>query len=165
MHKRSYDNPYTAIRRLPDAVAIISGGPKNSKINGTVRFYEMRTGVLVVSDMFGLPTKSEECGNDIFAFHIHNGSECTGNEDDPFFNAGTHYNPSGCPHPYHKGDMPPLFSANGRAFLAFFTDRFTLNEIIGKAVVIHNAPDDFTTQPSGNSGNKIACGIISKVRR
>ena len=49
------------------------------------------------------------------------------------------------------------------AFLAFITDRFTANEVIGKTVIIHDSPDDFTTQPSGNAGNKIACGIISKI--
>ena len=49
--------------------------------------------------------------------------------------------------------------------LAFLTNRLTVNELIGKTVIIHDRPDDFTTQPSGNAGNKIACGVISKVRR
>lgn len=44
----------------------------------------------------------------------------------------------------------------------FLTDRITLKEVIGKAVVIHSMPDDFTSQPSGNSGEKIACGIIKR---
>jgi len=61
--------------------------------------------------------------------------------------------------------MPPLFCVGNRAFLAFLTDRFSVNEILGKTVVIHDGLDDFTTQPSGNSGNKIACGVISRVRR
>ena len=72
----------------------------------------------------------------------------------------THYNPKDCPHPYHAGDMPPLFGNNGEAFMAFMTDRFTVEEIIGKTVIIHSNPDDFTTQPGGNSGEKIACGKI-----
>jgi Cu-Zn family superoxide dismutase len=59
--------------------------------------------------------------------------------------------------------MPPLFAGTGRAFLAFFTDRFTVDEIIGRTVVVHAKPDDFTTQPSGNSGSKIACGQIRRA--
>lgn len=79
---------------------------------------------------------------------------------DPFANAMAHYDPEGCPHPYHAGDMPPLFGNNGFAFSAFITDRFSIREIIDKTVIIHSAPDDFMTQPSGNSGAKIACGVI-----
>lgn len=150
------------LRRAPQAVAVMRGSPQNSQINGTVKFYNTRIGVLVVADIIGLPVLREECRQGIFAFHIHNGNACTGEGEDPFSNAGTHYNPKGCPHPYHAGDMPPLFSADGRAFLAFLTDRFTVNEIIGKAVIIHDSPDDFTTQPSGNAGKKIACGIIGR---
>ena len=90
-----------------------------------------------------------------------NKTETTGNEDDPFADAKTHYNPKSCPHPYHAGDLPPLFSANGYAYSAVLTDRFTVDEIIGKTVVIHSSPDDFTTQPSGNAGRKIACGVIT----
>ena len=58
--------------------------------------------------------------------------------------------------------MPPLFWNNGYAFQMFLTDRFTVKEIIGKTVIIHDNADDFTTQPSGNSGEKIACGVIEK---
>lgn len=164
-YKNNKNNPYRVLRRLPDAAAVIQGGPNNSKINGIVKFYQVPSGVFVAADILGLPVSAEKCESGIFAFHIHAGGECSGNSEDPFANAGTHYNPNDCPHPYHAGDMPPLFSAQGRAFLAFLTDRFTVNEVIGKTAVIHDGPDDFTTQPSGNAGNKIACGIISKVRR
>ena len=74
----------------------------------------------------------------------------------------THYNPNQCAHPYHAGDLPPLFGSNGYAFEAFLTDRFTVSEVIGRTVIIHSKPDDFSTQPSGNSGEKIACGEIRK---
>ena len=47
--------------------------------------------------------------------------------------------------------------------MTFLTDRFKLKDVIGKAIIIHSMPDDFTSQPSGNSGEKIACGIINKV--
>ncbi|MBE6549863.1 MAG: superoxide dismutase family protein [Ruminococcaceae bacterium] len=153
------------LRRLPHAVAIVKGSAEYSQINGTVKFYQARSGVLVAADIRGLPVSEGICDSNIFAFHIHGGMSCTGNDDDPFANAGTHYDPLSCPHPYHAGDMPPLFSADGRAFLAFLTNRFTVNEILCKTVVIHDRPDDFTTQPSGNAGNKIACGVISQVKR
>lgn len=164
-YRRNETNLYPMLRRLPDAVAVMGGNAKNSRIRGTVKFYQATSGVFIVADIFGLPTSAEACKNNIFAFHIHGGSSCGGNEEDPFADAGTHYNPYDCPHPYHAGDMPPLFGAGNRAFLAFLTDRFIVNEVIGKAVIIHDRPDDFTTQPSGNAGNKIACGIVSRVKR
>ncbi len=164
-YKSNENNLYSTLRRLPDAVAVIGGNEKNSRLQGTVKFYQEARGVLIVADISGLPVSSEACKNNIFAFHIHGGESCTGNENDPFADAGTHYNPDGCPHPYHAGDMPPLFGAGSRAFLAFLSDRFNVNEILGKTVIIHDRPDDFTTQPSGNAGEKIACGVISRVRR
>lgn len=164
-YKSEERNLDSILRKLPDAVAVIEGSPQNRGIHGTVRFHQGESGVLVVADILGLPASAEICKNDIFAFHIHSGSGCSGNEDDPFANAGTHYNPKDCPHPHHAGDMPPLFGAGGRAFLVFLTDRFTVSEILGKTVIIHDRPDDFTTQPSGNAGSKIACGVISEVKR
>ena len=83
--------------------------------------------------------------------------------DEAFADAMSHYNPMGCEHPYHAGDLPPLFGSNGSALLLFLTDRFSVKEVIGKTVIIHDRPDDFTTQPSGNSGTKIACGVIRKT--
>ena len=49
------------------------------------------------------------------------------------------------------GDLPPLFENNGYAYLSFLTNRFKVNDIIGKAIIIHSNPDDFTTDPSENS--------------
>lgn len=158
-------NLYYTLRKLPDAVAVMQGSPEYSQISGTVKFYQAINGVLVVADISGLPVSTEACRENIFAFHIHDGMACSGNSEDAFAEAGTHYNPKGCPHPYHAGDMPPLFGANGQALLAFLTDRFSINEIVGKTVIIHDKPDDFTTQPSGNAGKKIACGVITKVMR
>lgn len=51
--------------------------------------------------------------------------------------------------------MPPLFGADGEALLIFLTDRFRVRDIVGRTVIIHAMPDDFTTQPSGNSGAKM----------
>ncbi len=166
MYHRTNDiNINALLRNLPDAVATVHGSSRYPGINGSVKFYQTARGVLTVAEIFGLSAPTEKCGNDIFAFHIHSGASCTGNEKDVFADAGMHYNPTECPHPYHAGDMPPLFSADGMAFLAFLSDRFTVAEIVGKTIIIHDKHDDFTTQPSGNAGNKIACGEIVAVRR
>ena len=91
-----------------------------------------------------------------FTFII--GSSCTGNKEDEFANAGTHYNPTNCPHPFHSGDLPSLLENNGYAYMSVLLNKFKIKDIIGKVVIIHDMPDDFTSQPSGNSGKKIACG-------
>ena len=152
------------LRRRPDAYAIVNGSEKYPGIAGIVYFYETDYGSLVVSTVKGLPSGDEACKSPIFAFHIHEGDSCSGDADDPFENAGMHYNPRGCPHPYHAGDLPSLLGADGYAFSAFLTDRFTVSEIIGRTVIIHSSPDDFTTQPSGNAGTKLACGEILAAR-
>ena len=59
--------------------------------------------------------------------------------------------------------MPPLFSNRGYALQAFLTDRFTVGEILGRTVIIHDGTDDFTSQPAGNAGARIACGVIRKA--
>ena len=148
----------------PQAIAIINGSKAYPEIYGNVRFYQTKLGVLIAAELTGLPAPSGPCESPIFAFHLHEGESCTGNDTDPFANAMAHYNPQNCAHPYHAGDFPPLFSSHGLAFLAFLTDRFTLNDVIGKAVILHAQPDDFTTQPSGNAGAKIACGVITALR-
>ncbi len=145
------------ISQKPQAMAVVSGSNEYPDIKGKVLFFQIEHGVIVLADISGLPTSDAECKSPIFAFHIHEGDSCTGNA---FAQTLSHYNPGNCPHPYHAGDMPPLFGNNGYAFEVFLTDRFTVNEIIGRTVVIHVEPDDFTTQPSGNAGAKIACGEI-----
>lgn len=139
----------------PVAFANISGGINFPDINGIVQFYQLPEGIIVLADIEGLP----KTDTNIFAFHIHEGEDCENN----FQNSGGHFNPTNQTHPNHAGDMPPLFSNNGNAWLAFFTQRFNLNEIIGKTVIIHDQLDDFTSQPAGNSGTKIACGKILKI--
>ncbi len=141
--------------KIQRAIAYISGGDSDPKIRGTVRFFQRPDGVLIAADISGLP--DSETG--FFAFHIHEGGNC---REVGFPNTGSHYNPDNREHPNHAGDLPPLLSANGRALLAVLTNRFTVNDIIGRTVVIHSNPDDFTTQPSGNSGTKIACGVIRR---
>lgn len=155
-------NFLSLLTQQPDAFANISGNPDYPDLDGVVKFYKTDVGIVVISQVSGLPTNENSCEKPIFAFHIHEGTSCSGNDIDFFADAKTHYNPNSCHHPYHAGDMPPLFDANGLAFSAFLTDRFTIDEIIGKTVIIHSSPDDFTTQPSGNAGTKIACGVIEE---
>lgn len=147
--------------RCPQAMAMMKGSEKYPDIEGSVKFYQTNRGVLIMAEIKGLPWRIEECDRPVFGFHIHEGSCCCGNEKDPFAETGMHYNPEGYPHPYHAGDMPPLFGNGGYAFQIFLTDRFCVREVVGRTVIIHSGPDDFTTQPSGNSGEKIACGEIA----
>ncbi|MDD4124900.1 MAG: superoxide dismutase family protein [Eubacteriales bacterium] len=147
----------------PDAVAVIKGSPAYARISGRTEFYQTHIGVIVVSYITGLPYLPGKCEPNILAMHIHNGTGCTGDAEDPFADAGTHYNPGDCDHPAHAGDMPPLFVNKGYAFSVFLTDRFNVRDIIGLPVIIHDRRDDFTTQPSGDAGKKIACGIIEKT--
>jgi Cu-Zn family superoxide dismutase len=74
--------------------------------------------------------------------------------------AGDHWNPTLQPHGNHAGDFPALISNHGRAYMTFFTDKFRVADVIGKAVIIHQSPDDFRTQPAGAAGKRLACGII-----
>lgn len=150
--------------RRANAAAFLSGNKNYPEIKGRVFFYQLKESVLVCAEFTGLPKKEEPCQNPVFAFHIHEGKTCTGNSEDPFADTGGHYNPHGCQHPYHAGDLPPLFGVNGKAFSAFVTDRFRVSEILGRTVILHAHPDDFSTQPSGNAGEKIACGVIKEIR-
>lgn len=145
-------------KTCPDAVARITGGAEAPQLSGCVEFYQEDGCVLIVAKIFGLPKESE---TGFFGFHIHQGKDCSGTE---FSGTEGHYNPMGQAHPEHAGDLPPLIQSRGSAYLSFRTDRFSVNEIIGRTVVIHSDPDDFHTQPAGNAGKKIACGVICKGR-
>ncbi len=150
------ENDFKILSNLsPAAYANIKGNDDYPEINGVVQFFNLGNGIVVYADVENLP-KTE---TNIFAFHIHEGESC----EDNLTLTGGHFNPTNQPHPNHAGDMPPLFSNNGSAWFAFYTERFNLDEVIGKTVIIHDSPDDFTSQPSGNSGEKIACGIIKKL--
>lgn len=139
---------------IPAAAAWIYGRTDNRILRGRIQFFQESGGVLVKTDLSGLPAEG------FFGFHIHKGEACTGTD---FSDTLGHYDPTNRPHPDHAGDLPPLLSAGGRAFMTVLTNRFTVREIIGKTVVIHNMPDDFRSQPAGDSGMKIACGVIERV--
>ena len=147
------------------AIANMAGSPAFPNIRGTVVFKEAVGGTYVQADIAGLP----QTPSSFFAFHLHSGN-CEGapvtaanGTVDYFPQAGGHYNPTNQPHPQHAGDFPVLLAAptkGGSAHLSFFTPRFTVAEAVGRAVVIHENPDDYRTQPAGDSGMKIACGDV-----
>ena len=160
MNQKLYDAISTIMEIVPESYAFIHGSGSYPEIKGSVYFYPMWDGTLVVAEIEELPQTEVSCQNAILGFHIHAGNRCLPSDSDPFGKTGLHYNPGNCEHPNHAGDMPPLFVNHGKALLIFYTDRFYPDEIVGHTVVVHNMPDDFHSQPSGNAGEKIACGEI-----
>ena len=157
------DSLFRFLINQPQAFAEIKGSDQYPQIRGMVSFYGFEKGTIVLADIDGLPTNLDNmklCGGRFFGFHIHEGSSCGNPAGDAFQAAGGHYNPGNCRHPFHAGDMPVLEESEGRAWMAFYTNRFLPDEIRGRTVIIHDMPDDYRTQPSGDSGMRIACGII-----
>ena len=143
----------------PAAIARIRGDSDYPDIAGIVSFFPIQDGIIVAADIDGLPTKDDGCSGDIFGFHIHEGESCSGEN---FSQTGSHLNLNDCPHPYHTGDLPPLFASHRHAYMEIWTDRFGIRDILGRTIVIHENTDDLHSQPSGNSGKKIACGVIQR---
>lgn len=140
----------------PMGVARLEGNGGAPGLSGTVRFYQHDGTVLVVAQISGLP---ENNPSGFFALHIHEGESCTG---EGFADTGGHFDPAQALHPQHAGDLPPLLSCGGEAYLSVRTDRFRVEDVLGRTVVIHSGPDDFHSQPAGNAGTKIACGVIRR---
>ncbi|HEX4826423.1 MAG TPA: superoxide dismutase family protein [Candidatus Polarisedimenticolaceae bacterium] len=136
----------------------------DSKAMGTVTFKSEGGKVHMKVEMTGL-TPGEH------AIHIHEKGDCSAPDAS---SAGGHWNPTTENHgkwgtaPFHHGDIGNLTAdASGKATLTFSTDLWTIgdgkpSDIVGKAVVVHLKEDDFKTQPSGNAGGRVACGVISK---
>lgn len=164
MHFSQLDMLWHIFSAIPDATAYIQGSKRYPLIKGVAWFYQQQHGVLVVVEIMGLPTSAGSCNGGIHGLHIHEGGSCTGNETDAFADVGMHYNPTGCQHPEHAGDLPPIFENEGYGLSVFFTNRFTVEEVLGRSIIVHEKIDDFSTQPSGNAGAKIACGEIIPVR-
>ena len=134
---------------------------KGNTAKGTVLFTQEGDKVKVVADITGLKPNSEH------GFHIHEGSEV--GEDG--MKAGGHYNPGKHEHggpqsaQHHAGDLGNLKAdANGNAHLEITLDDISVNgkqnPIVGRTVIVHAQPDDYKTQPTGNSGARIAGGVI-----
>lgn len=146
----------------PSAVAELQATQGNTA-TGTVKFTRNGNRVAVEAKVSGLTP-----GN--HGFHVHEKGDCSSGDG---MSAGGHFNPTGKPHgnpsvpDHHAGDMPMLVAdAAGNASLSSDLDVMTIGsgatDIVGKAVIVHKDPDDYTTQPTGNSGARVACGVIRK---
>jgi Cu-Zn family superoxide dismutase len=160
-----YRNDANMQKQFNRAVAHITGGPLAPGIRGTVTFTDVEGGTEVSVEVNGLPPYKPASGGNPpvgpHGFHVHQNGDCSvGNPLDPFKSAGEHWNPTNQPHGNHAGDFPVLFSNNGYARMTFFTNKFKASQAIGKAVVIHENPDDYRTQPAGAGGKRLACGVI-----
>ena len=135
-----------------------------SSTAGTVAFSPRSSGKMMVTvDISGLKPNAEH------GFHVHEKGDCSAPDA---MSAGGHFNPLGKPHggatsDHHAGDIQNLKTdASGRARASFEIDGLTIGgtaDVIGKAVVVHRDPDDYKSQPAGNSGPRIACGLIVKA--
>lgn len=156
------------LRSSPHAVALLRGDDAHRSLTGLVRFFQTEYGVLTEVSLSGLPNPTDPCKSPVFGFHIHAGEECGSGSpmgspsNEPFAAALGHFDPEGCDHPHHAGDLPPLWGCKGRAYQIFLTDRFELDEVIGRAVIVHAMADDLVTQPSGGAGRRIACGVVEE---
>jgi Cu-Zn family superoxide dismutase len=147
------------------ATAEFHGSAMAPNLAGKVEFYNAPGGSVVRIDVCGLPPyKPAQNGEQPvgpFGFHIHAGSTCAlGNGKNAFESAMGHYNPKNQPHGNHAGDLPVIFSNNGCAHMIVYTNKFKPADVVGHTVIIHQNPDDFRTQPAGNSGVRLACGVI-----
>ena len=140
----------------PEAVAVVRGGEDTPGLRAVAEFYPEDEGTWVAIRAWGLPRDG------FFALHIHEGVSCAG---EGFSGSKGHFNPANALHPNHAGDLPQLLSSGGQARMVVWTGRFRVKEILGRTVIIHAGTDDFHTQPSGNSGEKIGCGVIGPARR
>lgn len=155
----------SCLPKIISAYAMLIAGPDYPSITGLITFADTPDGTVVCADVRGLPPYRPAIGAQSpvgpFGFNIHEGSQCCiGDPEKPFEGCGGHWNPTNQPHGNHAGDFPVLVASNGRARMCFATDRFTVEDVLGRTVIIHENPDDYRTQPSGNSGKRIACGSI-----
>ena len=147
---------FSFLNAMPEAHARIKGSSDYPELEGNVYFYGLHGGTVVVADIKNI------LDDKFHGFHIHEGGSCTGTIQEPFMNAGRHYNTTNTPHPNHIGDLPTILASNGIVFSVFYTNRFFPEDVVGKTIIIHEMSDDFRTQPSGNAGKMIACGKIKE---
>ena len=152
----------TACRSGRGAMATASLNPsEGNSAKGTVHFQDMSDGsVEVVVDLTSVPPG-------VHGFHVHDKGDCGNNGT----NAGPHFNPMNLAHgapdaqSHHAGDFGNVTAeANGEVHTRFMTHSITVKEgtisVVGRAVVLHGNPDDLMSQPAGNAGPRIACGIV-----
>lgn len=146
---------------MPEALAELTPTEGND-VRGEVTFAQIEDGVLIVAEASGLTAG-------LHGFHIHETGDCSAPDAT---SAGGHFNPGGTPHgapdasgsERHVGDLGNIeASIDGTARYERVDAVISLggpNSIIGKAVIIHAGEDDYTSQPTGEAGGRLACGII-----
>jgi Cu-Zn family superoxide dismutase len=158
------DDAATAGAAQAIARANLTGAPE-SGLSGTVEVTEQTGGVKVVVNVTGVKAAGP------VGIHVHEGATCSAPD---FESAGAHFNPSGAQHacppttPRHAGDLGNIeIAAGGEGHLDLETDLLTVVEgpasVVGRAIVLHDGKDDCSTQPSGDSGNRLACGVFERV--
>lgn len=145
----------------PAAKVNIYGSNEYAYLHGEVCFFDTIRGVKVKGKIYNLPQNA----TGFYGFHLHDGGECEPRKGKNVFSkAKGHYNPEGTKHPLHAGDFPVLLATKrGCSEFSFLTDRFGIDEIIGRTLIVHQDADDFSSQPSGKAGKRIACGIITRL--
>jgi len=137
---------------------------KGNNVSGTVDFVQLGDKVRVSAKISGLKPNSE------VGFHIHEAGDCSSGDG---MSAKGHFNPQGKPHGHptsadrHAGDMPMVKAdGSGNASLSADLDIITVapgpNSIVGRGLIVHVAPDDYKTQPTGNAGARSACAVIQR---
>lgn len=153
----------TAAEPAPEAVAQIAPTQGNT-VTGSLALAQSPQGVHISGTIQGLKPDAE------FGFHVHEKGDCSAPDGS---SAGGHFNPTQAQHgnptgpSHHAGDMPNIKSnAEGVAQVDTTEAGTSLHgdpgmDVMGKAIVVHESPDDYATQPSGNSGKRVACGVIA----
>ena len=146
----------------PTAIASLSPTTGNTA-RGTVSFTQDGDEVRVRANVAGLKPNAEH------GFHVHEKGDCSSGDG---MSTGGHYNPAGKPHgppraEHHAGDMPSLKADGyGNASASFELKGVSIAggaaDLVGKGLIVHRDPDDYSTQPTGNAGPRIACGVIAK---
>jgi Cu-Zn family superoxide dismutase len=137
---------------------------EGNKVHGVVTYTESGSGVRVSARIEGLTPGKH-------GFHIHEFGDCSSKDGS---SAGGHFNPAGAPHAApeaaqrHAGDMGNIEAdQNGVANLEYNDTVMKLGDhgaIIGRGVIVHANPDDLKTQPTGNAGGRLACGVIGVAK-
>ena len=152
-----------AMAMMSGPMAMASLTPtEGNQVRGLVMFHAMANHLMVHAKLSGLKPNAEH------GFHVHETGSCASADGS---SAGGHFNPDGQVHgpqnaPHHAGDMPSLKAdANGSVDQKFMLTGVTIaagpTSLVGRSVIVHAQADDYQTQPTGNSGARIGCGVIA----